>query len=200
MAPNYYFQYDQSRSLAQYTSGQMFAIHELDDYHNFQKTGGHYQEVRNYIINYRMFGRRMSEYYHIHRFTNPTTIWDGKDGEGKLPGGWLKSHENTMPEYLEIFKKFIILLSRHFIRLTILHPPLYLKGMIEEHKQIVLVRNKEFLSQISESVTKAGCRAYWNDFTSVFAERRELFRDLEHLNAQGAAAWGEVINGKILAR
>ena len=52
--PYYYFDYDQSRSYAQYESGQMFGVHELNDFHNTDKIEDKRYEVQNYIMNYRM--------------------------------------------------------------------------------------------------------------------------------------------------
>lgn len=198
VAPNYYFQYDQSRSYAQYTSGQMFAVHELNDYHNFQKTGGDFPKVKNYIINYQMFGKKISDYYHVHRVTNSSTVWDGRDGEGKLPAGWLKIHEETIPEYKEIFGEFIRLLSINGLKIIVLQPPIYIKGIDDEQKEQLFARNEDFRKIVYEAAAKIGCNISTFDFTSAFKEKREFFRDLEHLNANGAVEWGKIINEQVL--
>ena len=48
MFPYYYFDYDQSQSHAQYVSGQIFGVHRLNDWHNFEKAI-YPEEVKNYI-------------------------------------------------------------------------------------------------------------------------------------------------------
>lgn len=196
--PNYYFQYDQSRSYAQYTSDQMFAVHELNDWHNFQKTGGDLAKVRTYIINYQMFGYKISEYYHPRRLLNPRTVWDGIDGQGKLPAGWLKEHENTVSEYRDIFRQFVTILSERNVQIMILQPPIYLNGIDEDQKISLKQKNEKFRNTVLEITENQGLTVKIFDFTSLFAERRDLFRDLEHLNADGSVEWGKAIDKIIL--
>lgn len=78
--PYYYFDYDMSRFLHLYENGHIFAVRQLDDWHHFREVPG----AADYVENYRMFGQKLSEFYHFRRFGFQSQgVYRGGGGENR---------------------------------------------------------------------------------------------------------------------
>lgn len=189
--PYYYFNYDMSKSIYQYQEGQIFAMRGLDDWHNYLQVPG----ASDYVTNYRMFGRKISEFYHFHKYERQDReIYSGKDGEGELGSMWIRDHPETIAENTILFADFCRELTEAGINPVVVVPPYYIKGISQASLETVRERKQKFY-QIMESVD-----VDIFDFLDAFSDRRELFSDLIHLNSNGAEAFTELINQTVLNR
>lgn len=189
--PYYYFNFDMSRSMDQYRMGQIFAVRGLDDWHNYQKVPG----ASDYVANYRMFGRKISEFYHFPKYEyGSRKIYQGKDGEGDLSGAWLRDHPETVAENTALLADFCRELAETNITPVLVVPPYYVKGINQAGLKSVGKRKREFY-HILETLD-LGIDIF--DLFDIYADRREFFADLTHLNADGAEAFTEHINQTVL--
>lgn len=191
--PYYYFNYDMSKSMYQYREGQIFAMRGLDDWHNYRQIPG----ASDYVANYRMFGRKISEFYHFHKYEHQNRgIYQGKDGEGILDSMWVHDHPETIAENTALFSDFCRELGETGITPVLVIPPYYTKGMNQTTLESVRKRKRDFYQIIEDLHLGIGVF----DFFDIFADRRELFTDLTHLNTNGAEAFTELINQTVLRK
>lgn len=187
--PYYYFNYDMSKSMYHYREGQMFALRGLGDWHNYQQMPG----TSDYVANYRMFGRKMSEFYHFFKYEQHNRgIYQGKEGEAELSHLWRREYSATIAENTALFAAFSRELAETEIIPVLVIPPYYVKGISLASMESVRKRKQEFY-RIAETT---GMGIF--DFFDIFADRRELFADLTHLNSNGAEAFTELINQTVL--
>ena len=124
--PYYYFDYDMSRSFGQYESGQIFSIRRLDDWHHSDQVSGAY----DYIANYRMFGEKITRFYHMPKWKgeSPYTLKE-PDGGILLDPLWFADHGETVEENQEIFVQFYKSIESRRGTPAIVIPPFYLEGL-----------------------------------------------------------------------
>ena len=61
-----------------------------------------------YIVNYRMFGRKISSFYHFSRYQQQNRhIYQGDDHAAVLGKVWFRNYEETAAENRKLFSKFI---------------------------------------------------------------------------------------------
>ena len=203
MFPYYYFDYDQSRSYHQYKVGQIFSTHRLDDWHNASKVTQDRDVVgsgvRNYIANYRLFGRKMSDRYR-YRFDTRQYLTVCKDelGKGELLQSFWRDHPKTIVENRVLFRKLITLLKKHDVKITLIPPPLFVSVLNDENLERLKVLEERFYSIVNEELSKLGVSVQIKDTTRLFADRRELFLDVVHLNTAGSIAYSKYINDELL--
>lgn len=189
--PYYYFNFDMSRSIAIYRAGTQFALRGLDDWHNYRQV----PEAYDYVTNYRMFGKKISEFYSPLKYKSYSRrIYQDKDGGADLFGSWLREHPETVAENKTWFVNFYRELSEMDIVPFWVIPPVYIKGISRSSLESAGKRKQEFY-QIMKTLN-SGIRIY--DFFDAFADRRELFSDVVHLNPDGAEAFTELINQTVL--
>ncbi len=187
--PYYYFDYDMSRSMYHYREGQMFALRGLNDWHNYRKLPG----VSDYVVNYQMFGRKRSDFYHFHKYEHQNHgIYQGNAGEADLGGLWQQTHPETVAENKRLLADFFCELAETKITPIFIVPPYFLDGLNDRAVEAARKKKREYY-QIIETV---GARIV--DFFDVFADHRELFADLTHLNSAGAEVFTERINQRVL--
>lgn len=187
--PYYFFNYDMSKSMYHYREGQMFALRGLDDWHNYRQLPG----ASDYVTNYRMFGRKISNFYHFHKYEQQNRgIYQGKDGEADLRGLWLCPHAETIAENTALFMDFCRELAEMKITPVLLVPPYYEKGLSRTSLEAVYKTKQEFYR------IAGGADVDIFDFFALFADRRELFADLTHLNSDGAEMFTNHINQTVL--
>lgn len=187
----HWFNHDMSRSAYQYRSGQIFALRGLDDWHNYRQA----PEGPDYVANYRMFGRKLSEFYHFHKHEYQNrAVYQGKDGEYELSGPWVRDYPETVAENTALLADFFHELAEAGITPVIMTAPKYVKGLSRAALEHVKKRKQEFY-QVMDMVG-SGIKVF--DFFDVYADRREFFQDFEHLNADGAEVFTERINQTIL--
>lgn len=188
--PYYIFHYDMSRTFYHYRTGQMFALRGLKDWHNYQQTS----EASEYIANYQMFGKKVSDFYRFRRYEQQNRgIYQGKDHEGLVNGAWFHAYPETVAENETLFAAFCHELMEENITPILIVPPYYLEGLNQASLAAVDQTKRKFY-QIIETM---GSVAVF-DFFDVFANRREFFADLTHLNSDGAEAFTELINQTVL--
>lgn len=190
--PYYYFDYDVSLSKRQYESGSIFLVRQLKDWHNAEQIPG----IRNYIVGDRLFGKKTSQYYHTERFEcKSPSIWQGEDGEGELDKIWFRNYEKSVIENKLLLLRFLRELGGAEVALIV--PPVYLKGINPASRDAFEQRKKKFYQILGEvQGNKRFLDIY--DYADIFAERREFFWDITHLNSNGAREFTERINRDIL--
>lgn len=189
--PYYYFNYDMSRSMFQYNSGHIFALRRFDDWHNYRQTPG----ASEYVANYRMFGRKISGFYHAPKCKRKDRmIWQGQPGEADIKKAWTWDRPETTAENTALFADFCRELTETGIAPVFVVPPNYVNGFNRDSMEFVRKRKFEFY-RIMEI---EGVDIF--DFFDAFANRRDFFRDLYHLNYEGAEAFTELINQTVLQK
>lgn len=193
--PYYYFNYDMSRSLAQYTSGQIFSVYQLDDWHHYQQVSG----GMNYITNYKMFGKKIAKTY-CSRWVDieKSIVYSGEDGTAALDKIWFAEYEETMNENKRLFLEFCLSLKRNGINPILVIPPLYLQGLDLASVKAFEQKKKQFYHVVGETEKIVGAIKIF-DYADKFAKQAELFRDLTHLNTTGREVFTKMINEDILS-
>lgn len=124
--PYYMFHYDMSRSFYHYRTVQMFALRGLNDWHNYRQTPG----ASDYVANYRMFGRKVSNFYHFQKYVQQNRgVYQGRDGEADLNGAWLHIRPETAAENAAMLADLYRELRETGITPIVMVPPYYLKGL-----------------------------------------------------------------------
>ncbi len=102
--PYYYFDYDMSLSAAAYTEGHTFALRQLDDWHHYQRVS----IALEYVENYRMLGKKVSEFYRVPLVEKTVNcrVFGEREGSYMLDPMWFKGYEETASENKEIFIRF----------------------------------------------------------------------------------------------
>lgn len=192
--PYHYFVYDMSRSPAQYSSGQIFSIWRLDDWHHYYQVPG----GLNYIQSYRMFGRKISEVYCSRWFNIESPMpFQGKDGASQLEPTWFARYEETVIENRKIFLDFCQDLKTDGINPVLVIPPVYLKGINQASLEAFYEKKTQFYQIVQETEKKTGSIRIF-DYAEKFAMQPALFRDITHLNTVGGIQFTELINKEIL--
>lgn len=192
--PYYYFDYDMSLAPRQYENGRMFSVWRLDDWH-------HYRQVKNghdYIENYRMFGRKISDFYYISRYEmqNWNTYLEN-DGAADLDKIWYCTHSDTVAENKALFISFLHDMSTSGITPYLIIPPFYLNGLNASSREAFDIKREHFYSLMREIQSKTeGITIY--DYADFFADRRNYFMDLTHLNSAGAMVFTDKIDKELL--
>lgn len=152
--PYYYFDYDQSRSYAQYESGQIFGVHALNDWHNAHKIKGNFGMVANCIINYQMFGRKIANYYSYENVGKNYSVYQGEYKSGKLPKGFFRDFADTEKENRIVFQNLIKTLVAHRIDPILIIPPLFIEALdSESYNRLEIIKNK-FYSIVRTEINK----------------------------------------------
>ncbi len=190
-----HFHYDMSRSLLQYKSGNIFSLWGLDDWHNSEFC----KDAWEYIENYRLFAKRISEFYHLKQFDyqNSGHYDSAPDGEGNLMNIWFRKHEETVLENIDIYKRFIKQIKADGATPIIVIPPYYLSGINELSKKAFKEKREEFYQIVSSLEIETGKVSIF-DYSNLFENRREYFADLIHLNSAGAKLFTEIINTEVI--
>lgn len=191
--PYYYFDYDQSRSYAQYESGQMFGVCRLDDWHNAAKIDDKRWKVQNYITQCRMFGKKLMDYYRGGYHKKNYAVYQAPPKTGKLPKGFFTDRPETVSENLSIFAELITILHSRAIKTVLIVPPIPVNELgAESYERLQFEKNKfhELVKLVSKNI---GVNFYVADCVPIF-NQREVFRDTEHLNAFGAVIFAKYLN------
>lgn len=192
--PYYYFDYDMSLAPRQYENGRMFSLWRLDDWH-------HYHQVENghdYIENYRMFGRKISDFYHLNRYEMQNWgIYSESDGAANLDKIWFCTHPNTVAENRALFISFLRDMSASNITPYLIIPPIYLNGLNAASRNAFTLKKDCFYSLIREIQSETENITIY-DYADIFADRRDYFMDLTHLNSAGAMVFTDRIDKELL--
>lgn len=192
--PYYYFNFDMSRSLAQYKSGQIFGVLQLDDWHNHQQVEG----GTNYVKNYKLFGKKIAKIYCSHCFDiEKSTVYEGAQGMATLEKIWFAEYENTIIENQKLFIEFCQKLKTEGIEPIVVVPPIYLRGINPLSKKSFEKKKKQFYNIIRAAEKMVGDVKIY-DYADKFADEVECFRDLTHLNIKGGKKFTELLNKEIL--
>lgn len=191
--PYYYFDFDTSRSLGEYEAGFIFSVRRLNDWHNYKTVPG----ASEYVENYRMFGEKLSKYYHVPMWKEPTDRVHGTpNGADMLEALWFADHEETENENRRVFTRFYQKIEAGGGPVVVI-PPLYLDGINQASKDAVQAKKERFYGILKELEMELG-RIPVYDFFNAFSDRREYFRDATHLNSKGAEAFTDMINDAVL--
>lgn len=193
--PYYYFDYDMSRFLHLYENGHIFAVRQLDDWHHFQEVPG----AADYVENYRMFGQRLSEFYHFRRFSfQSQSVYCGQDGKEMLNKIWFRRYEDTFTENKALFIQFIRELLQRQILPVLIVPPFYLNGIDEISKRAFFEKKVRFYKALRDVQSISGCNLRMFDYSGIFANKREYFVDVTHLNSLGGEEFTKILNEQVL--
>lgn len=192
--PYYYFDYDMSRFLHLYENGHIFAVRQLDDWHHFREVPG----AVDYVENYRMFGQRLSEFYHFRRFAfQSQDVYRGQDGRETLNQIWFRRYEDTLAENKALFTRFIRDLLQRRISPVLVVPPFYLNGINETSRITFSEMRARFYGVLGDIQSIFGSSLRIFDYSEVFADKREYFVDITHLNSCGCEAFTKILNEQI---
>ena len=199
--PHYFFDYDQSRSYGQYESGQIFSVHALNDWRNASKIKTDKQDLwggGNHITNYRLFGKKLAARYKFKYVEKIYTVCPIEPKRGQLPKGFFKDYPETVEENRAVFRELIMTLYINKIATALIVPPLFVDVLEDESlKRFDFIANK-FHTVVREELQRLGVSIQVFDFSRIFQGHRALFRDIDHLNSNGAIAFAQVINQLVL--
>ncbi len=189
--PYYIFDYDLSRTLFHYKIGTNFSLWRLDDWRHYQQV----PDGADYIANYRMFGRKISSFYHFSRYQQQNRhIYQGDDHAAVLGKVWFRNYEETAAENRKLFSKFIEALKAEGMTPILIVPPYYMNGIDTTSKDAVQKKKDRFYHIVRD--TAETLKIF--DYMDIYSDRRDLFADLIHLNSKGAEAFTCHINQKVL--
>lgn len=193
MFPYYYFNFDMSRSMYHYKTGQIFSIWRLNDWHNYALQPG----THDYVENYKMFGEKISKFYCSNRYEMESKqIFQGIKGSLVLDRIWFTHYKDTIDENKAIFFDFLSVLIQQNILPFLVVPPLFLGGINPESMAAFRKKKTQFYGFLREAESKLG-RIPFADYADVFADKREFFSDLTHLNSYGAKEFTLLIDNAI---
>lgn len=189
--PYYIFDYDFSRTAYNYKVGTCFSLWRLDDWHHFQQA----PDGADYVANYRMFGRKVSEFYHFQRYQHQNGgVYPGENGTAELGKLWFRDHEVTAAENKRLFSQFIRELREEDMMPVLIVPPYYMDGIDAQSRAAVSKKRERFYQIVREA---SGGRLTILDYMDIYAHQRMFFTDLTHLNSRGAEAFTEQLNRDI---
>lgn len=194
--PYYYFNYDMSKSLAQYKTGQIFAMQGLKDWHNYTKCVGGGHKIGNYVANFKIFGEKYAKFYESKNYQPIIREVIHKDDMLVLGKIWHHEYKETVAENSKLFHEFIALLKGKGMQIVIVVPPMYLKNCREEDKKAVERKKKEFYKNMEQWQEDGSVVV--KDYTNLYEENREYFYNPDHLNLYGSERFTEVINREII--
>lgn len=192
--PYYYFDYDMSRSITLHKIGRLFSLWRLDDWHGWELV----PEAREYVENYRMFGRKISRFYHAPKpGWKSTHIYEQENGLAELENLWFSDHEETVAENRKIFVQFFRRIEAGGVRPVLVIPP-FLIGSLSAVSKEAFFQKKEKFYRILRALEPEIGKLQVFDYADRFADKRELFFDIEHLNETGAQIFTELLNKDVL--
>lgn len=192
--PYYYFDYDMSRSLEQYRSGQIFAVQGLNDWHNYSKCVG----ASNYVTNFNLFGKKYAEFYESRNYQPLTKDIIGEKDVVRLSNIWRCEHEETVAENMKLLKEFITLLKSRGMQIVIIVPPMYLENCSKEDKNAVEKKKEKFYKYIEGLTIDNADSLMVKDYTELYKDKREYFYNPDHLNYNGSEEFTDVINHEVI--
>ncbi len=187
--PYYYFDYDMSISLSQYSSGQICSITELNDWHNAHKN----PLTRQYIDTFKMFSKKIMDFYHSPASPVIRKVWDGEN-RGVLQGNWNRRFLETCNENVITLRGVIDELKRNGCTTIIIVPPMYVEGMTSASAKAFYDKQKLFYQICNDHF---GDVELW-DYSEEYKEKKEFFDSLDHLNAYGAQDFTMRLNERLL--
>ncbi len=184
--PYWYFGYDMSMPLHQYTTAQIFACRSLKDWHNDTKSKN--KEIRNYLINDDMFGDRLWENKKWEKYCseNKSVL----EGRRVLTHVWKNTFEDTRKENLEIYRQ--LLKNLKGVSQYLIVPPITIKNIITDEIQYINQKKIVFYECIRKINDSCNIKVF--DYFRLFENRG----DYEHLNVWGKQKFTELINKDIL--
>lgn len=190
--PYYYFNYDASSSLYQFTSGQIFACRSLGDWHNARKSRN--RMIKNYVVNEEMFGEHLwGGTWKKYCLKNENVINDGKY---ELSPIWKRVYKKTYLENTEIMKELLFMLEKMEIKFYLIVPPLYSACLLDGEIKWIDEQRKSFYTTV-ETLKRYQIKVF--DCFDLYKEKREYFYDYEHLNEKGKIEFTTWINEKVLS-
>ncbi|MDE7242728.1 MAG: hypothetical protein K2O18_01950 [Oscillospiraceae bacterium] len=193
--PYYYFDYDMSRFLYLYRTGYIFSVWRLNDWHHSDQVPG----AASYITNYKMFGEKLSRFYHFKKFGYQSrAVYQGNDGEAVLNKIWFRNYDETAAENRALFTQFLHSLAENHITPVLIIPPFYLRGIDQPSRAAFFQKKEKFYTILQGVRADTGYAFKIFDYAGFFADRPEVFMDLTHLNTRGAEEFTEIINSDIL--
>ncbi len=192
--PYNYFVYDMSKSFAQYESGQIFAIRQLNDWHHYEQVEG----AKDYVESYRMFGKKIARQY-CSCWYDVESPYPYRDNGRKMPleNLWFAEYEETAIENEMLFSEFCLKLKRGGVNPVLVIPPVYLEGIDQASYNAFLEKKEHFYHVVHKTEKKAGKLKVF-DYADRFANQPDFFRDLTHLNTMGREKFTNLINTEIL--
>lgn len=146
------FDADMSKSLHAFRCGAPMYVWQLDDWHNYQSN----PDIAEYVENYRMFARKLSQFYRYSRFFVRNMItYDGEDGAAEVFKGFFWNYKETETENITILAGLLTMLRERGIQTDFVIPPYYLKGFTPE-SMVAIQRKKEYFYDIMAKYAGGG--------------------------------------------
>lgn len=186
--PYYYFDYDMSRSLAQYESGQIFCAQGLGDWHNYEKC----PLSQNYIANFELFGDGYASFYKSGHWQPIITTKLDATEQYHLEKIWYRDYDETVQENIQTLGTFLELLANEKIKVILVVPPMCLECYGEDDRMQILKKKEKFYCCLDLFIKKNKVEV--RDYTDLFPDKYEYYYNPTHLNFAGSEKFTEVIN------
>lgn len=186
--PFYYFNYDMSKSLYQFTTGQIFACRGFEDWHNAAHVPN--QDIYEYLVCDKLFGDKFWKYKNWKKISEINeSIMEG-EGEIKLPGSWKHFYQETWKENEKIMQSILERLKN--ARILIIVPPIYADIIEKDEMKYFNKMQEKFLFSLKQFQSTFEFEIY--DFSQKINDI-SCFYDYTHLNEKGRLKFTEIING-----
>ncbi len=187
--PYYYFDYDESATLASYYTGHISNLTCLNDFHNAEQIPATYP----YIASFKMFARKIHKFYRSTACPQNRSIWE-KENRGVLLGFWNRVYENVEKENRNIFSDILKMCNNNNWRLIVIIPPVFIRGLCEKSQKAFNNKKELFYSIYNEI---KGNSEIW-DFSENYSEKVH-FDSYDHLNYFGSQIFSDDLNSKMLS-
>lgn len=186
MFPFYYLNYDMSKSLYQFLSGQIFACRGFGDWHNAGSAPNY--SIREYLICEKLFGKKFWKYKNWKKVTGEYTNTLKMD-KIELSEIWKKNYKETCKENKKLIKKILEMLKGRKIIFII--PPIFMELIKESDLDYFYSMKKYFLGFLKEQQLKYQFEIF--DFSCRINDA-SCFSDYSHLNEKGRTEFTDLVN------
>lgn len=188
MFPYYYFDYDMSKSLGQYESGQIFCVQGLKDWHNYKKC----LSAENYVTNFELFGNRYAAFYNAGHWEPIIRKTLSDTEEYQLERIWYRDYDETVDENLQIFESFLKQLKNEKVKVILVVPPICLNIYNEDDRRQIYKKKEKFYRCLEPFIEDKLLEVI--DHTDLYIDKLEFFYNPTHLNYYGSEAYTKIIN------
>ncbi len=182
------FNWDMSIDYNQYKTGQIFALQELHDWHNANRTGN--RNIEHSIINYDLFGQKVHQenvHSKLQYYNNFTVIQPDFPTAKKLASIWRKVDDDRIKENRHCFSELVNCIKKRQLDFAILISPICLEYVSDVDKTAFASMREMFYLIINEYDLPV------YDNSELYKHKTEFFRDVEHLNMAGSADYSRML-------
>lgn len=184
--PFYYLNYDMSKSLYQFSSGQILACRGFKDWHNADTVPD--KKIKEYLISDQLFGKKFWRYKNWKKVSEINESEIGGE-EIELPQTWKKIYNETCTENEVIMENILSLLENK--RILFIIPPIFTKAIKIQDLIWFNQMKKYFLCFLQHLKQRYMFEIF--DFSEEIKDHT-CFYDYEHLNEKGRLQFTKILN------